>query len=340
MSFWSYKPYVSVGARQKLAEKAAAKAKKAGAIYSPVAASRGAIAKTVWGIAWCDNLEQYSDYETRLPRGRTYLRNGSVIDLQLTAGRVQARVMGSSLYAISVTIKPVAASQWKAICTDCSASIDSLVELLQGKLAAPVMMRITAPKTGLFPAPSDISFDCDCPDGARMCKHIAAVLYGVGARLDEQPELLFKLRQVDAKDLVVQAVGGLPTAGKKPVSSKVIDDADLADVFGLQMDGTPADVVVKAKTEAKSRVLAKAKPASKPRVAKPATAATAATKAMRNTKPKSALKAVAKKAINVPAKKIPSKSAQKSPAKPPAKVAKTAAKTAAKTKAMTKAKTK
>ena len=312
MSFWSYRPYVSAGARQKLADKAAAKAKKAGVIYSPIVASRGAIAKTVWGKAWCDNLEQYSDYETRLPRGRTYMRNGSVIDLQLTAGRVQARVMGSSLYTISVTIAPVAAPQWKAICTDCSASIDSLVELLQGKLAAPVMARITTPKTGLFPAPSDISFDCDCPDGARMCKHVAAVLYGVGARLDEQPELLFKLREVDAKDLVAHAVSGLPTAGKKPVSSRVIDDADLADVFGLEMDEAPVKVLVKAKTGAKPRVPAKA-----------------ATKSTPKTKPTSALKAVAKKATKLPAKKIPSKSlvksltksAQKSPAKPPGKVA-------------------
>ena len=212
---------------------------------------------------------------------------------------------------------------------DALTSIDSLVELLQGKLAAPVMARITTPKTGLFPAPSDIGFDCDCPDGARMCKRVAAVLYGVGARLDEHPELLFKLRQVDAKDLVAQAVGGLPTSGKKPVSSRVIDDADLADVFGLEMDETPVEVVVKAKTGAKSRVPAKAKPAVKPTIEIPATAAT---KATLKTKPKSTLKAAVKKATNVPAKKIPSKSAQKSPAKPPAKVAKTAAKTKAKTK--------
>ena len=179
-------------------------------------------------------------------------------------------------------------------------SIDSLVELLQGKLAAPVMARITTPKTGLFPAPSDIGFDCDCPDGARMCKRVAAVLYGVGARLDEHPELLFKLRQVDAKDLVAQAVGGLPTSGKKPVSSRVIDDADLADVFGLEMDETPVEVVAKAKTGAKSRVPAKAKPAVKPTIEIPATAAT---KATLKTKPKSTLKAAVKKRRTYPLKK-------------------------------------
>ena len=107
MGYYGWKPYVSVGERQKLAEKAAAKAKKAGKLYSPIAAYRGAVAKTVWGKAWCDNLEAYSDYANRLPRGATYVRNGSVIDLQLGAGKVTARVMGSSLYEVKVTVKPV-----------------------------------------------------------------------------------------------------------------------------------------------------------------------------------------------------------------------------------------
>lgn len=304
MSFWSYKPYVSVGARQKLAEKAAAKAKKAGAVYSPIAPSRGAIAKTVWGKAWCDNLEQYSDYESRLPRGRTYMRNGSVIDLQLKAGQVQARVMGSSLYTISVTIKPVAASQWRAICADCSASIDSLVELLQGKLAAPVMARITTPKTGLFPAPSDISFDCDCPDWAGMCKHVAAVLYGVGARLDQQPELLFKLRLVDAKDLVAQAVGGLPTSSKKPVSSKVLKGADLADVFGLDMGEVEAEVMPKPLQKPKARV----KPTVKPTVKNPVKPGVK-TKVKAPTKPRP--KTAAKDAAKTSPQKLATKSSVK-----------------------------
>lgn len=298
MSFWSYKPYVSVGARQKLAEKAAAKAKKAGAIYSPVAAPRGAIAKTVWGKAWCDNLEQYSDYETRLPRGRTYMRNGSVIDLQLKPGKVNARVMGSSLYTISVTIKPVSAPQWKAICTDCSASIDSLVELLQGKLAQPVMTRICAPKTGLFPAPSDIRFDCDCPDWAGMCKHVAAVLYGVGARLDEQPELLFKLREVDVKDLVAQAVGGLPKGRKKPIASKVLDEADLADVFGLDM----------AEAETKITPTSKLKPLQKSKPAVTKTGALKHSKVGTKAAAKPAVKQAVKQAVKALTKKIAAKS--------------------------------
>ena len=242
-----YAPYVSVAERRKKAEKAVAKAKKAGAELSPVEPISGAIAKTFWGKAWCNNLEQYSDYANRLPRGRTYVRNGSVIDLKITAGEVRAQVMGSSLYTVDVTVTAVPGKQWQAIGAGCAGSIDSLVELLQGKLSKGVMEHICTPGTGLFPAPREIKFKCSCPDWASMCKHVAAVLYGVGARLDQQPEMLFSLRRVDAKDLVAQAGAGLPKAKKGPTSSKVLEDSALADVFGIEM----AEVAVPTKPAAR-----------------------------------------------------------------------------------------
>lgn len=262
MSFWGWKPYVSVAERRKQAEKAAAKAKKTGAAYSPIEPYRGAIAKTFWGKAWCENLERYSDYANRLPRGRTYVRNGSVIDLQITAGAVQAQVMGSSLYKVDVSVTAVADKQWQLIGASCSGSIDSLVELLQGKLSKVVMERICKPGTGLFPSPKEIQFSCSCPDWASMCKHVAAVLYGVGARLDQQPELLFKLRKVDAKDLVTQASTALPKARKSPVSKKVLDDSALADVFGIEMVTTIPVTPAKRKPR-KSPATKEAKPSAK-----------------------------------------------------------------------------
>jgi uncharacterized Zn finger protein len=237
MSFYGWKPYVPVAERRRKAEKAAAKARKAGADLSPVAPSRGATAKTFWGKAWSDNLERYSDYANRLPRGRTYVRNGSVIDLKILEGEVQAQVMGSSLYQVAVSVTAVPEKQWRSIGADCSGSIDSLVELLQGKLSRAVMERICKPDTGLFPTPKEIRFSCSCPDWASMCKHVAAVLYGVGARLDEQPELIFRLRRVDAKDLVSQAGTGLPKSKHGPAAGKRLDDAVLADVFGIEMAG-------------------------------------------------------------------------------------------------------
>jgi uncharacterized Zn finger protein len=258
MSFYSWRPYVSVAARRAKAEKAAAKARKAGAELSPVAASRGAIAKTFWGKAWCDNLERYSDYANRVPRGRTYVRNGSVIDLKIAQGEVKAQVMGSSLYKIVVGVAAVPVKQWQSISTACAGSIDSLVELLQGRLSRGVMERICIPDTGLFPAPKEIKFSCSCPDWAFMCKHVAAVLYGVGARLDEQPELIFTLRRVDARDLVTQAGAGLPISKRRPAAGRVLDEGLVADVFGIEM----ADVAAAAKPAA-ARLKSAAKTRSK-----------------------------------------------------------------------------
>ncbi len=240
MSYWSYRPYQTVGSRLKKAEAAIAKAKKSGKPMSPIAASRGAIAKTFWGKAWCDNLEHYSDYSNRLPRGRSYVRNGSVIDLCVAPGEVRAQVMGSALYKVVVTVKALPKKQWQAISTACSGSIDSLVELLQGQLSNAVMENICKPGSGLFPVPNEIEFQCSCPDWALMCKHVAAVLFGVGVRLDQQPELLFSLRKVDVNDLVSQARVSLSVPATRPARGKLLEDAMLGDVFGIEMaDMTP-----------------------------------------------------------------------------------------------------
>ena len=261
---YGWKPYVSVAQRRKKAEGIAAKLKKKGQALSPVTAGRGAMTKTFWGKAWCDNLERYSDYANRLPRGRTYLRNGSVIDLHIAAGEVSAQVMGSSLYKVKVDIAAVPRKQWQAIGGDCAGSIDSLVELLQGRLSKSVMERICRPGTGLFPAPKEIEFDCSCPDWATMCKHVAAVFYGVGARLDEQPELLFTLRRVDAKYLVARAGAGLPLAKKGPAAGKVLDDTKVAGIFGIEiMETTVTNARVKAVATSKKTSASTKPPAGK-----------------------------------------------------------------------------
>jgi uncharacterized Zn finger protein len=237
MSFYFWRPYVSAAERRKKAGKAVAKMKKAGKPTAPVVIEGRTIARSFWGKAWCDNLERYSDYANRLPRGRTYVRNGSVIDLQIARGEVTAAVMGSRLYTIRIGIVPVSPKRWSAICRDCSGSIDSLVELLQGKLAKGVMDRVCRQGDGLFPAPADIKLSCSCPDWADMCKHVAAVLYGVGSRLDERPELLFTLRCVDETELVAGADASLPGPKSGASKRKVLAGADLGSVFGLDMDG-------------------------------------------------------------------------------------------------------
>jgi uncharacterized Zn finger protein len=208
---------------------------KKGTPLSPVSTNGRTIASTFWGKAWCDNLERYSDLANRLPRGRTYVRNGSVIDLQVDGGQVKALVSGSELYRVSVEVTPVTARRWRTLCDECAEGIDSLVELLQGRFAKGVMERLCAPTKGLFPAPDELSFSCSCPDAALMCKHVAATLYGVGARLDEKPELLFVLRKADHLELVSRAGTRATVAAPKPAAGKVLADADLSDVFGLDL---------------------------------------------------------------------------------------------------------
>src|SRR5438876_2103555 len=237
--YYGFKPYVSVAARRAQAAGELAKLKKKGRQTSPVVIEGRTIAATFWGEAWCDNLERYSDFANRLPRGRTYVRNGSVVDLQVGPGRVTALVRGSTMYDVKVTIGPVPQSRWSAICKDCSGAIDSLVELLQGRFSNGVMTRLCEEKTGLFPSPKDILFTCSCPDWASMCKHVAAVLYGIGARLDHQPELLFTLRKVDQQDLIAKAGSDLAQRRKPPAGAKVLASDDLSEMFGIEMAPTP-----------------------------------------------------------------------------------------------------
>jgi len=235
MDYYGWHPYVRVAARRRQAVHRLATLEKNGHQVSPVVIEGRKIATTFWGKAWCENLERYSDYSNRLPRGRTYVRNGSVIDLQVAAGTVTALVSGSDIYDVRVEVAVVPKARWRAICRDCTGGIDSIVELLQGRLSTSVMARICEPTAGLFPAPKEISFRCSCPDWAWMCKHVAAVLYGIGARLDERPELLFLLRRVDQQDLVTKADNGLRLARTGRAAGKVLDVGNLSQIFGIEM---------------------------------------------------------------------------------------------------------
>jgi len=235
MSYFGWHPYVPVAEKRRQAERKLAKLKKQGQSIAPVTIEGRTIAKSFWGKSWCINLERYSDYENRVPRGRNYVRNGSVLDLQIAKGEVVAMVAGSALYKIKITIAPVTAARWKAICRDCAGTIDSLVELLQGRLAKGVMDRVCREGDGLFPSPKEIKLSCSCPDWADMCKHVAAALYGVGARLDEKPQLLFVLRGVDENELIASAGQDFSLTKAAPAAAKVLDDRDVAALFGLEM---------------------------------------------------------------------------------------------------------
>lgn len=230
--YGEFRPYVPVAQRRARAAREVAKRVKKGQTVSPVKIEGQAIVSTFWGKAWCTNLESYSDFANRLPRGRTYVRNGSVVDLKIEKGRITALVSGSELYEVEIEIAALPKQKWSALKAQCAGRIGTLVELLQGKLSKAVMETVTDREKGLFPKPKEIGMSCSCPDYAGMCKHIAATMYGVGNRLDSAPELLFTLRCVDHRELIEQA---LPAPVEGTSGTPAIAADELGAIFGIEI---------------------------------------------------------------------------------------------------------
>lgn len=263
MAFF-YRDYVPVAERRRQAEREAKRMARGGKKLEPVSIEPGtrALTTTFWGTAWCEHLESYADFESRLGRGRSYVRNGFVLDLKLERGRATALVLGSALYEIEITIRPLADKRWKAVVAQCSGQIDSLVELLSGRFSDAVMRVVTDRETGLFPAPREIEMTCSCPDWAGLCKHLAATLYGIGARFDHKPELLFLLRGVSADDLVEHAASGTTKIVSHDRRRNVIASSALSGIFGIELEGLPA---AKPRSRPKPRAKPKPKPKAKPK---------------------------------------------------------------------------
>jgi uncharacterized Zn finger protein len=266
VNFWSYGDYVPVAEKRAKAEREVARLRKTGRAVSPVVTEGRRIARTFWGKAWCDNLERYADFENRLPRGRSYVWNGLVIDLAISRGKVEALVYGSEIYNVTIEIALPSATRWQSICKDCAGSVGSLVELLQGKFSTHVMQRVCRKADGLFPAPAEMKLSCSCYDWAELCKHKAAALYGVGARLDADPDILFTLRGVNRDELLSNAGGDLDLARAPSNAERVLEDADMAALFGIDMAETPILPPVRLKPAAKA--VQPAEPARRPK-AKP-----------------------------------------------------------------------
>ena len=234
-----YPRYVPAAERKQAAQAKLKKLMAKGEKLSPVVIEGRAIAKTFWGKAWCDNVESYHDYESRLPRGRSYVRQGAVIDLQIEKGRITAKVQGSELYEINISIKELPGEKWERIKKSCAGKIASLIDLIQGKLSPEIIALLCRKDEGLFPSPKEIKLICNCPDWADLCKHLAAVLYGVGARLDAQPELFFLLRGVDQNELFsADFANDLADSG----TASAISGGDLGSIFGIELDNLDTDI--------------------------------------------------------------------------------------------------
>ena len=256
MSFYDFAPYVSVAERRAKALKQLEKMKKKGLKVQPVQLTGRKIADSFWGKGWCDHMESFSDYANRLPRGRTYVKNGSVCHLEIQGGVIKAIVSGTTLYNVSISITPLVKKKWDTLKYSCTGRIGSLIELLRGKLDHGVMEVVAHRREGLFPLPGEMKFTCDCPDWAGMCKHVAAVLYGVGARLDHAPEMLFLLRGVNHEELVdVSTV--VTDVAKGGTSRRRIAATGIADVFGIDLaesvDSVSGPATVPPPQKAKAR---------------------------------------------------------------------------------------
>ncbi len=312
MSRWSryndydygYPEYVTVGQRKQQAQKKLKVLTAKGEELSPVVIEGRKIAKTFWGKAWCDNIESYHDYENRLPRGRSYVRSGAVIDLKIAKGKITAQVMGSELYEIDITIHELPPKKWGKIKRECAGKIGSLVELIRGKLSQEIIELLCRKNEGMFPSPKEIKMNCNCPDWADLCKHLAAVLYGVGAHLDKQPELFFLLRGVDQNELFSADIAGALVDSAAPAA---IADNDLNNIFGIELDSLDSDIAIPAVTEkrkpgrpqkAEKTVVAapqkKRKPA-RPKKTKTATPAKAAATARKKSTAKTASRRYSRK---------------------------------------------
>lgn len=235
---WGYPEYVPVAKKKADAAKKLAQLRKKNPDIQPVIINGTKIAKTWWGIAWNKNLESYADYDYRIGRGRSYVRNGCVLDLSIETGHIAALVQGSERkpYQVNITIAPLPKEKWKRITDMCSRSIASMEELAAGKFPEALSSLFTQQGSGLFPSPREIKLTCSCPDWADMCKHVAAALYGVGARLDDDPTLFFKLRDIQVEQLLKKSIDEkmqslLKNAEKK--SKRVIEGADIEGLFGL-----------------------------------------------------------------------------------------------------------
>jgi uncharacterized Zn finger protein len=240
---YGYPRYVSVAEKRARARRKLEQLRKKHPDIRPVVIEGNTLVRTWWGKAWNGNLGKYADYANRIGRGRSYVRHGAVLDLQISPGQVKALVQGSqgSPYTITIKIKPISESVWKQIKAACEGQLASVQELLQGRFPKGLAELFTAKGSGLFPSPKEIDFHCSCPDWAYMCKHVAAVLYGIGTRLDEDPSLFFVVRKVKMEDLITQAVRDkseklLRQAKRK--TARVIDDADLGEVFGIEMESS------------------------------------------------------------------------------------------------------
>lgn len=174
-------------------------AKSKSEIREPIIIEGRTISSSWWGKAWCDNIDIYADFDNRLPRGRNYVRSGCVVDLKIEYGVIRALVVGSrpQPYRVQINIKPFSDNEVKAFEEKCRNNFESVEDFINGRFPDSFKEYFISSSLNLFPKVKEMKFSCSCPDWAVLCKHVAAVLYGIGRKLDDDPMLLLRLRGID-----------------------------------------------------------------------------------------------------------------------------------------------
>lgn len=210
--------------------------------YHPVVLSSRTISSSWWGKAWCSNIDLYADQYNRLDRGKKYVRADCVVDLEINGGTVEAKVVGSrkTPYDVKVTIDPIKAENYERITSIAEGKLKSMEALESGEFPKEYQELFTMKESGLFPKLGEIHFYCSCPDSSRICKHIAAVLYAIGSRLDDDPFLFFSLRGIDVKEFAGRIIKKEAARIWQGVESKldkerVISEDEARHLFGYEI---------------------------------------------------------------------------------------------------------
>ncbi len=234
-SFFNDEPdrYVRVQKRRTYARDIAAQLERQGEILTPAVAHGKNIANQFWGRAWCHAIDEWQDCAYRLPGGRSLLKNGGVIDLKISRNSVIARVAADQVYDVQLHYRDADPYSVAELRSQCAGKLTGLLDFIQGKLSEEVMQYICNPVYGLFPEYGDFKISCTCLDDAVLCRHAAAALYAVATRLDDEPELFFTLRGIDAKDFF-EAEDILTQTGSN--SAEGLSADELSKTFGIDIE--------------------------------------------------------------------------------------------------------
>ena len=212
--------------------------------YGEVKIDGKVISSSWWGQMWCRNIENYSNIRNRLERGRTYIRQNTVKSLSISNNCAESQVQGHSKepYRVIINIKTIEKSKYDNILNKCENSVDNLESLMTGSFPKEYQQFFTDEEYGLFPKSNEIDYNCTCLDyekNMHMCKHIAATMYAIGNKLDNDPLIFFKLRGIDISEFsnkILKKETEFVWNNINGESNRKINSNDISFLFGVDCD--------------------------------------------------------------------------------------------------------